>query len=516
LLLGGIERATAAAVVAVRDDAAASASASQSVSGSGPLGNAAQPGGASVPETVMQPTLPSSLPLVEVLHWDRRQLSGTDFRPSERLIRQAIERRESVAHVWTADQTRSRGEFTVSEGLDWAFCTPVGGRACAGWALYVTGSFAGEFQGQNDPGVERLRDEVKFAELTAATLSALRESRLLATRQASLSQFFSPVVLDALAMRDADEALAPREADVTVLFCDLRGFTQQSERSAGDLFDLLQRVSQALGVMTHHILAQGGVVGDFHGDAAMGFWGWPIAQPDAVERACRAAQGIRAAFTGASPTGSVMFSSSKRAGFEWVGSAATGPASVTGSALVSGSQLAKDYLGRFRVGIGIASGRAVAGKIGTVDQVKVTVFGPVVNLASRLETMTKQLRAAILIDPPTAAVIRASVPQEICGVRRLARVKPVGISTPLEVSELLPPLPTGEVKGEGGVLTCENIATYEAALDAFQARDWAQALKHLHNVPPDDVAKDFLTMFIVQHGRTPPPNWDGSIPLESK
>jgi adenylate cyclase len=147
---------------------------------------------------------------------------------------------------------------------------------------------------------------------------------------------------------------------VTVLFCDLRGFTQQSERSAGDLFDLLQRVSQALGVMTHHILAQGGVVGDFHGDAAMGFWGWPIAQPDAVERACRAAQGIRAAFTGASPTGSVMFSASRRAGFEWAGSAATGPASVSGSAPVSGSQLAKDYLGRFRVGIGIASGRAVA------------------------------------------------------------------------------------------------------------------------------------------------------------
>src|SRR4029450_11982130 len=166
---------------------------------------------------------------------------------------------------------------------------------------------------------------------------------------------------EAISAQEPEQVLAPREADVTVLFCDLRGFTRESERSAGDLLGLLQRVSQALGVMTHEILAQGGVVGDFHGDAAMGFWGWPIVQPDSVERACRAALGIRAAF---------------------------------------GSE---DVLSDFRVGIGMASGRAGAGKIGTVGQVKVRVFGPGVNLASRLETMTRQLRASILIDPPTAA-----------------------------------------------------------------------------------------------------------------
>ena len=126
-------------------------------------------------------------------------------------------------------------------------------------------------------------DEIpEFAEITATTTSALRQSRLLASRQASLSQFFSPVVLEALSGQDADEALAPREADVTVLFCDLRGFTATSERAAGDLFDLLQRVSRALGVMTRQILDEGGVVGDFHGDAAMGFWGWPLPQADAV------------------------------------------------------------------------------------------------------------------------------------------------------------------------------------------------------------------------------------------
>ncbi|MEX2176062.1 MAG: adenylate/guanylate cyclase domain-containing protein [Pirellulaceae bacterium] len=414
---------------------------------------------------------------VSVLHWDRRILSGGDFRPSERLIRQAVESRASMAHVWSAGQTRAEGEFTVSEGIDWAFCVPIEGQASAGWALYVTGSFLGDLPSSAETDADSLRDDVKFAELTASTLAGLRESHVLARRQASLSQFFSPVVLEAIAAHDADEVLAPREADVTVLFCDLRGFTQQSERSAGDLFELLSRVSRALGVMTHHILEHGGVVGDFHGDSAMGFWGWPLPQADAVERACRAALGIRAAFTESSHS-------------------------------------------NFRVGIGIASGRAVAGKIGTVDQVKVTVFGPVVNLASRLETMTKQLRASILVDPPTAAVLRACVPASIARVRRLAKVRPVGFSAPLEVSELLPPLPSLSPalapSPSPSSLSDAHLTAYEAALDAFQSSDWNEALRLLHQVPPDDQAKDFLTVFIAQHNRTPPPNWDGSIPLEGK
>lgn len=438
LLLSGIERASVAAVVGVRGQGSGVRSQETGERGKG-----------------------KGTEVVEVFHWDRRSLGGGDFQPSERLIRQAVETGESVAYVWSASD-RSAGQFTLSEGVDWAFCTPIGGGATAGWALYMTGSFAGELAAAKSPNPELLRDDVKFCELTAATLAALCESRLLARRQASLSQFFSPLVLDALAQQEADEALAPREADVTVLFCDLRGFTQQSERAAGDLFELLARVSQALGVMTHHILEQGGVVGDFHGDAAMGFWGWPLVQPDAVSRACQAALGIR------------------RASHD------------------------------FRVGIGIASGRAVAGKIGTVDQVKVTVFGPVVNLASRLETMTRQLRAAILIDPPTAAVIQASVPPSIARVRRLARVRPIGLSQPLDVHELLPPA------DELPSLTDEHLAAYAAALEAFEQRDWSLALRLLHQVPPTDEAKDFLTVTIARYGRTPPENWDGVVPLEAK
>ena len=217
---------------------------------------------------------------------------SNDFAPSQRLILEAIRQRQSVLHVWHGADTGNQAAFTESENYDWAFCTPVLGKACVGWGLYVAGRFNVERLGvthSSDP--TDLREDVKFTELVAAMLSSLRHMRLLEHRHATLSQFFSPVVLDTLAAEDPEIVLAPRETEVSVLFCDLRGFSRESERYAGDLLGLLQRVSKALGVMTLHIREEGGVVGDFQGDAAMGFWGWPLPQRDAVLRTCRAALG---------------------------------------------------------------------------------------------------------------------------------------------------------------------------------------------------------------------------------
>ncbi|HTU23813.1 MAG TPA: adenylate/guanylate cyclase domain-containing protein [Pirellulales bacterium] len=410
-------------------------------------------------------------PRIEVLQWDRRQLTGDDFQPSERLILEAVRRRESVLHVWNASDAASA--FTIRQGVDWAYCTPIGGKACVGWGVYVSGRFSGEPGKIDTSDPTDLRDDLKFTELVAAGTGSLRDVRLLERQRAGLSQFFSPVVLEALEGRDPEIVLAPREAEATVLFCDLRGFSRHSELSADDLLGLLNRVSRALGVTTHAIREQGGVLGDFHGDAAMGFWGWPLPQPDAPLRACRAALAIRAEF----------------------GAAAT---------------KSHDPLAGFRMGIGIATGRAVAGKIGTIDQVKVTVFGPVVNLASRLEGMTKTLQAPILLDERTAAAVRAVVPTDVARLRRVAVVKPYGLDKKLEVTELLPP---ASVFPE---LSDENVADYERALDELLAGRWPQAFERLHRVPAEDRVKDFLTVFIAQHNRTPPENWNGVIPLSSK
>jgi len=458
MLLAGVPRADTAAVVAVgKGDAA--------LFPEGPEGCSAEK--SCVPFSAVRPT-------VDVLHWDQRLVTGGDFQPSERLILEAIRQQQSVLHVWQRTEPSAAQPFTVRGNVDWAFCTPVLGKASRGWGLYVAGRFNVDvptMPSTSDP--HDAREDVKFTEVVAATLSSLREMRLLERQQTSLSQFFSPVVLETLTVEDPDVVLAPRETEVSVLFCDLRGFARQTERHADDLLEMLDRVSKALGVMTHQILDQGGVVGDFQGDAAMGFWGWPLRQDDAVTRTCRAALGIRAEFEAA-------------------------------------ARDSQSSLAGFHVGIGIATGKAVAGKIGTVDQVKVTVFGPVVNLASRLEGMTKILRAPILLDEPTAQAIREQVPRDVARVRRLAVVRPYGLTTPLEVSELLPP------ESQYPILTDEHLGFYESALDAFLAGRWPEAYELLHRIPTEDTVTDFLTVYIAQQNRTAPADWDGVIGLSSK
>lgn len=408
----------------------------------------------------------------EILHWDRRPGTSLHAAPSERLIRRALLGQESVVHLWRGGGSSGGQMFTEVAETDWAFCTPVRGESSSGWALYVAGATQAEATPTPiiDPG--DLQDSVKFTELVALTLAQLRDLRQLERHKSTLGQFISPVVLDAVSRHDPEEVLAPREADVSVLFCDLRGFSLKSERSSDDLAGLLTRVSTALGVMTRQILAFDGVIGDFHGDAAMGFWGWPLQQENVVQLACQSALEILAEFQAAQHRG--------------------------------------DALADFRVGIGIATGRAVAGKIGTSDQVKVTVFGPVVNLSSRLEDMTKLLRAPILVDEATAQAVRETISPQVARVRRVARIRPYGMEGAVEVSQLLPP------EARYPQLTDQDIVAYEAALDALLNREWERAFELLHHVPAEDRVKDFLTVFIAQNNRTPPENWDGVIPLLSK
>lgn len=416
------------------------------------------------------PDTPSAT--ARILHWDRRRIASGDFQPSQRLIQASLSQRQTVLHTWTSSAAAE--DFTGVESVDWAYCTPLPAKACEGWALYVAGRFGFSTPGNggySDPA--DLGDDVKFTELAAATLSSLRELRRLGRQQAGLSQFFSPVVLDAMANGDPEKVLTPREAIVTVLFCDLRGFSRTSEKSSSDLFGLLNRVSKALGVMTHQILDHAGVIGDFQGDAAMGFWGWPLPAADGPQRAALAALGIRAQFEAAA------------------------------------TQIDHSLAG-FRVGIGIATGRAVAGKIGTADHVKVTVFGPVANLASRLESMTRLLHAPILLDATTAKAVRTHLAANVARCRRVAVVRPYGFDSSVEVTELLPP------EAEDGSLRDRHLQGYERALDAFNAGDWVSAFDLLHQVPADDRVKDFLTVFIAQHHRTPPPGWNGVITLDAK
>jgi adenylate cyclase len=409
---------------------------------------------------------------VHILYWDRRHATQGEFQPSQRLILEAIRRQETVMHLWAG---KGADTFTQDQSFDWAFCTPVRGEAGKGWGVYLAGSFSSDLATtlMDRWDTSGLVDDLKFTELVAAIWNSLQQVHQLERRQANLSQFFSPTVMTTLMNSDPEEALKPRQANVTVLFCDLRGFSRESEKHAGELLDLLQRVSKALGFMSQNILDQGGVIGDFQGDAAMGFWGWPIVQPDAIQRACQAALGIRALFEAV-------------------------------------SSVPEHPLAGFRVGIGIATGPAVAGKIGTVDQVKVGVFGPVVNLAARLEGMTKILHVPILVDEATRRAVRDEVPVKLARIRRLAVVRPFGMDTALTVSELMPSVT------DYPLLTNDHLADYEAALDALAAGQWPRAFELLYKLPAQDRGKDFLISYIIQNNHTPPPGWNGVIPMTSK
>jgi adenylate cyclase len=403
----------------------------------------------------------------------RRETAGA-VRPSRRLVFEALQhRRSSVLHVWSADDGPDT-EPTLRQELDWAYCTPVDGLAEEPSGLYVTGRMGQSFvPGTTLTEGAQLEADVKFTELVAEIIGAVLKAQRLERQKAGLRQFFAPPILSALGDDLDTTLLEPCECDVAVIFCDLRGFSQRAEHEAANLIGLLERVSRALGVMTHQILEHGGVTGDFQGDAALGFWGWPFPSPDAAVRACRAALGIRAAFARAAAQ--------------------------------------KDHpLADFTMGIGIAHGRAVAGKIGTEEQVKVTVFGPVVNLAQRLEGMTKMLRAPILLDESAAAIVRERIGSDEGRLRRLARVLPYGMETPVLVSELVPPQRDLPEIGN------EHLAEFERGVEHFIAGRWEEAYRSLHAMPAGDRAQDFLLHHITQFGRAAPPTWDGVIRLPGK
>lgn len=410
----------------------------------------------------------------ELLHWTRRRETAGEFRPSSRLVAESLKRQNSVLHLWhSAPQLNS--EYTAAAELDWAYFTPVLDSPKPTWGLYVAGTQAQPLSSGDSQPVEtaHLQADVKFTELVAEIISSVRRLNFLERQQAGLRQFFAPTILAALGNELNTETLAPRECDVTVMFCDLRGFSQHSEESAGDLIGLLNRVSEALGVMTSHILLHRGVTGDFQGDAALGFWGWPFPSDDAPLQACRAALGIRKAFD----------ETLRQPGHP---------------------------LSNFQMGIGIAHGRAVAGKIGTAEQVKVTVFGPVVNLASRLETMTSQMRVPILLDEVMARLVRERLDPQEGRIRRLAKVLPLGFENPVVVSELVPPV---EHFPE---LTDAHLVRYEEGVDDFIAGRWEAAYRCLHDMPATDRAQDFLLAMIAQHNRKAPHDWDGVVRLSSK
>lgn len=361
---------------------------------------------------------------VEVMHWDYRGRKDTYFSPSQALINQAIKSQMSIIHFWNQD---TESEYTELQEIDWGFCIPMQGEACQNWGLYIAGKTDTTSRVGSDSLTQfQVKQDMKYAELASSTLSHLRSLKNMERLQAHFQQFFPDVVVDALLSGSSEELLTPRETDLSIMFCDLSGFSNASEDSAADLMNLLQSTSDSLSLITQQILAQDGVIGDFHGDEAMGFWGWPVAETPEIHarKACAAALEILTSFLSKSAFGAT---------------------------------------------IGIASGVSVAGEIGSNHQVKVSVLGPVVNLASRLESMNRYFGTSILIDERTSALIGEALQEAV--LIRLGRVRPYGMERAVQVSTLL--------GREDAAQLHHHLENYAKALAALEENNLQQAHKLL-------------------------------------
>jgi len=394
----------------------------------------------------------------------RDQYTGR-FKPSRRLVLSALLKQASIVHLWNEELDEAEEdavEFTISDDLDWAFCTPIVSESTHGWCLYVSGITEGNME-KSDLG-----GDLRFAELMAHFISSIRHTKTLQERQTQLNSFFSPKVIESLISDEAHLALVPQERNITVLFCDVRGFSRKSEQYKDDLHMLLTCVKEALAVMANGILDADGTIADFQGDAALGFWGWPVALEEGPVPACRAALEIQKVFSAGDNHGGL--------------------------------------LNDFSVGLGVAHGNAIAGQIGTPKQAKVGVFGPVVNQGARLETMTKQFGVNICIDESTAEFCRKFLKPEQGRLRKLACIRPKGMDTPVVVTELMAP---------AGTLSDEHVVQFEAAVDAVVSGQWAAAVEQLAALP-DEGGRQFLLKQMARFGNQPPADWDGAFSLTEK
>ena len=199
--------------------------------------------------------------------------------------------------------------------------------------------------------------------LYAALLEYLRERRSRRQAVKMFSRFLNPEVVKRIVEQGATvESLSGRTRSISVLFSDIRGFTTLSEtRPPQEIVSLLNRYfSRQVEVVFRH----GGTLDKFIGDCIMAFWGAPLDDPRHAEHAVAAAlemQQVLLAFK------------------EDLGEAGA----------------------EFDVGIGIHTGTAVVGFIGAEQKLDYTAIGDTVNLASRIEGLTREVKTRLLVSRET-------------------------------------------------------------------------------------------------------------------
>jgi adenylate cyclase len=282
------------------------------------------------------------------------------------------------------------------------------------------------------------RLEARLIELLASGVSAamarVEEETKAVRAQVCLQQFVTPEI--ARYVQDDPELLRGREEDVSLLFCDISGFSkiahaQGPATTIAWLNDVLQELSQC-------VLDQEGTLVDYGGDEIFAMFGAPVPRTDHAQRAYAA--------------GLAMMEAIPRLNERW-----------------------KARVGaETSIGIGVNTGRVLVGNVGSALKLKYGAHGTHVNLASRVQSATRFFKVMFMATESTAAQLGD------CPKRRLGAVRVKGIASPVQLFEL---------KADPPADWKEMCTQYEEALAFWEAGDVEQAtrrLSHLTSLHAED------------------------------
>ncbi|MGN6108606.1 MAG: CHASE2 domain-containing protein [Kofleriaceae bacterium] len=297
--------------------------------------------------------------------------------------------------------------------------------------------------------------------LLASVIGGLAtEGREKAHLRGVFSQYVSRPVVDRILADPARARLGGERKELTVLFSDIRGFSQFAEGMPPE--QLAAFLGEYLTPMTDLVLASGGTLDKYIGDAIMAIWGAPIDVPDHAARACEVALKMQEALV------------ELNRGWQRAGRPAVS------------------------IGIGINTGPMAVGNMGSTARFEYTVLGDQVNLGSRLEALTKEYGIGILVGEATArAAGDAFVFREIDLVRVKGRAGAV---------------PVFELVGRAG----HADPTFARALALYRARAFDAAKQAFASLDGDPAAAVMAARCEVLAAAPPDADWDGVYDQRSK
>jgi adenylate cyclase len=256
--------------------------------------------------------------------------------------------------------------------------------------------------------------------------------------RSAFSQYLSPDLVEQLAQSPEKLTLGGEQRELTVLFSDIRGFTAISESYKNDPQGLTALINRLFTPLTRDIMERRGTIDKYMGDAIMAFWNAPLDDPVHELNACEAA--------------CAMLDSLKALNEQ------------------RQRELSDDHpVPPLRIGIGLNTGLCVVGNFGSDLHFNYSVLGDTVNLASRLESLTKQYGVSIVIGDKTAQAVRTRF-----AVLEIDHLQVRGKREPERIFTIL---------GRADVGASPDFAELNernsAMLNAYRCREWSQALERI-------------------------------------